>query len=82
MRAKTYGAETARAKLPELLERAHHGMRTIITKRGKAYAVLAPADGPAVVRKGTPSLSLKGSGAGLWGADPAATVAGLRDEWG
>lgn len=81
MPAKTYGAETARAHLPELLERAHHGTPTVITKRGKAYAVLAPIGQPASTRRGIRMLSLKGSGAGLWGPDPAATIARLRDEW-
>ena len=81
MSAKTYGAEAARAHLPELLERAHHGTPTIITKHGKAYAVLAPVERTAGIRPGTRSLSLKGSGAGLWGTHPATTIAGLRNEW-
>ncbi len=75
-----YGAEDARAHLPELLERAHHGSPTIITKRGRPYAALVSIE--AVSRP--PHLllsSLKGSGAGLWGEDAARTVAILRDEW-
>jgi prevent-host-death family protein len=76
MRTRTHEAKTARAHLPELLERAHYGMPTIITKRGKAYAVILPV-GNAPVRR-TSMLSLKGSGAGLrnYGA-----VASVRDEW-
>jgi len=41
---KTYDAEEARAKLPELLERAHRGLPTVITKRGQPYAALPPGD--------------------------------------
>jgi prevent-host-death family protein len=77
---KRYGADVARAKLPELLERAHHGSATVITKRGRPYAALVPITTVAA----TPHLSLasvKGSGAGLWGTDAGATVAAMRDEW-
>jgi hypothetical protein len=35
MRPKTCGAQQARASLPELLERAHRGGITVITKRGR-----------------------------------------------
>ena len=81
MPPKTYGADTARAHLPELLERAHHGTPTVITKRGKAYAVLVPVEGLPAKRGRTRILSLKGSGAGLWGPDSATIVARLRGEW-
>ena len=77
---KSYGADDARANLPELLERAHHGSATVITKRGRPYAALVPI----TAIDTTPHLSLaslKGSGAGLWGADASATVDALRDEW-
>ncbi len=36
------GAEAARKKLPELLERAHGGETSIIKKRGVPYAALVP----------------------------------------
>lgn len=78
--ALAYGAEEARAHLPELLERAHHGSPTIITKRGRPYAAVVSIE--AISR--TPRLllsSLKGSGAGLWGEDAARTVDAIRDEW-
>ena len=42
--ASRRGAEDARNHLPELLESAERGISTIITKRGRAVAVLAPAD--------------------------------------
>lgn len=77
---KSYGADDARANLPELLERAHHGSATVITKRGRPYAALVPI----TTIETTPHLSLtslKGTGAGLWGADASATVDSLRDEW-
>jgi prevent-host-death family protein len=78
---RTCGAEQARTRLPELLERAHHGTPTVITKRGKPYAILVPA---AEVRRGPRRVSvlgLKGSGKGLWGPSPSESVAAMRDEW-
>ncbi len=80
MARKTCGAEEARAHLPELLERAHHGVATVITKRGKAYAALVPI-AEMRARGGMRLLDLKGTGAGLWGRAPARTLAKLRDEW-
>ena len=81
MAKKTYGAEEARANLPELLERAHRGVATVITKRGQPYAALVPlADGRAP-RKASALMSLRGTGRGLWGADAAELIAELRDEW-
>lgn len=80
MARKSYGAEEARARLPELLERAHHGTPTVITRHGKPYAALVPVEVAARRRK-VSLLALKGSGTGLWGKDSAKTVAELRDEW-
>jgi prevent-host-death family protein len=75
-----YGAEEARAHLPELLERAHHGDPTIITQRGKPYAAVVPA--VQLSGKGRLSLlSLRGTGANLWGKDSAQTISRMRDEW-
>lgn len=81
MSKKSYGAEEARAKLPELLERAHRGVATVITKRGEPYAVLAPVTALRSTRRGPTLLALRGSGRGLWGTDPAKTLADLREEW-
>jgi prevent-host-death family protein len=78
---KTYGAEEARTLLPELLERAHHGKATVITKRGKPYAAIVPVDHSVSSKSRVSILALEGSGRGLWGRDAAATVAKLRDEW-
>jgi antitoxin (DNA-binding transcriptional repressor) of toxin-antitoxin stability system len=81
MRRKSYGTENARAHLPELLELAHRGTATVITRHGKPYAILAPIDQEKSRKRSVSLLALRGSGAGLWGDDPAATVASLRDEW-
>jgi prevent-host-death family protein len=81
MRKKSYGADEARSLLPELLERAHHGKASIITKRGKPYAELVPVGTAAAGRARLPVLSLAGSGRGLWGRDSRRAVKRLRDEW-
>jgi prevent-host-death family protein len=81
MASKTCGAEKARSHLPELLEDAHQGSSTIITKRGRPYAALVPLTHSVSLGKGPSLLDLKGSGAGLWGRDSARTVSRLRDEW-
>ena len=80
--ANRRGAEDARNHLPELLESAERGISTIITKRGRAVAVLAPADALQSIERQPSLLTLAGSGRGLWGADSAAAIAALRDEWG
>jgi len=80
--ANRRGAEDARNHLPELLESAERGISTIITKRGRAVAVLAPADALQSIERQPSLLTLAGSGRGLWGVDSAAAVAALRDEWG
>ena len=80
MKRRAVGAEEARASLPALLEDAHRGKATIITRRGVPYAVLVPVE-QARERKRLPFLSLKGTGAGLWGKRAGAAVAKMRDEW-
>ena len=81
MSRKTCGAESARAHLPDLLDDAHQGVSTIITKRGRPYAALVPLAQSAPPRKIPSLLKMKGSGVGLWGRSSARTVAQLRDEW-
>jgi prevent-host-death family protein len=78
---KTYGAEEARAKLPELLERAHRGLPTVITKRGQPYAALVPPGDARARGKASTLMALRGTGRGLWDADVVDAVAQLRDEW-
>lgn len=81
MPEKTFGAEEARTLLPELLERAHHGKASLITKRGKPYAAIVPVAQVTAGKKGISLLALEGTGRGLWGRHPAASVARMRDEW-
>jgi prevent-host-death family protein len=81
MARRTYGAEEARAHLPELLERAHRGRATVVTRHGKPYAAIVPVEMALSSGRRASLASLKGSGAGLWGDEPAGTVAALRDEW-
>lgn len=81
MPIRTCSAEMAQRRLPELLERAHHGIPTVITKHDKPYAVLQPPGRTTGHRKASPITALKGSGAGLWGSGSTVTLADLRDEW-
>jgi antitoxin (DNA-binding transcriptional repressor) of toxin-antitoxin stability system len=79
MAKRIYGAEEARILLPELLERAHQGVGSLITKRGKPYAEVVPVGtvrGPRIAL-----LSLAGTGRGLWGRSSRSTLKRLRDEW-
>src|SRR6266540_1416792 len=62
MPSKTCGAEKARSNLPELLEEAHQGSSTVITKRGRPYAALVPLAQHTPSRKGLSLLKMKGSG--------------------
>lgn len=74
-----YGVQSARERLPELLDRAHRGERVLITKHGKPYAALVE---PAVAtRKGGAFARLRGSGKGLWGRNSARWLEKLRREW-
>jgi prevent-host-death family protein len=80
MTVRTCGAEEARSTLPELLQQAHQGSPTLITKHGKPYAALVPAT-QLVTNAGLSLLSLKGSGKGQWGPSSGEHVATQRDEW-
>jgi prevent-host-death family protein len=75
------GAEEARNRLPELLDAAEKGHSTIITRRGRPVAVLAPVAALSAVIGQQPLTPWQGSGRGLWGKDSARTVRRLRDEW-
>lgn len=81
MPKNTYGAEEARTLLPDLIERAHRGERSVITKRGKPYAEVVPVGSDTRGKPRLPFLSLAGSGRGLWGHDSRKTLKRLRDEW-
>ena len=75
------GAEDARNHLPELLGAAERGQATVITRRGRAVAVLAPAAALETVARQQSLMPFVGSGRGLWGEDIAAAIRGLRDDW-
>ena len=75
------GAEAARKRLPELLDRAHNGKPSIIKKHGVAYAALVPLDQRIDPDAACGLLSLRGSGAGLWGSDTTQAISEYRDEW-
>lgn len=75
------GVEEARNQLPALLESAEAGRATVITRRGKPVAALVPIEEFNAAGKQMSLVSLKGSGRGLWGRDPAKTIDALRDEW-
>lgn len=81
MRKKTYGAEEARIKLPELLDRASQGHTSVITKHGKPYAAVVPATLMLADKPRLPFLALKGTGKGLWGRSSKKAVDRMRDEW-
>jgi len=81
MARKTYGAEEARTLLPELIERAHRGERSVITKRGKPYAEVVPVGTTTDGKARLAFLSLAGTGRGLWGRDSRKVLKRLRDEW-
>lgn len=74
------GAEEARRRLPELLNRAHAGEQTIIKKRGIPYAAIVALDQRKLPgREGL--LHLRATGKGLWGNDSTATIKQYREEW-
>lgn len=80
--AKATGAEAARKNLPDLLDRAAKGETTVVTRRGRPVAIVAPVGSSAVrSTRGPALLSLRGSGKGLWGKDPAVHIARGRKEW-
>jgi antitoxin (DNA-binding transcriptional repressor) of toxin-antitoxin stability system len=72
----------ARQNLPEILERAGKGETTVVTKRGRPVAAVVPFHGRGPSGAQGPSLlSLRGSGRGLWGKDPARAIERSRKEW-
>jgi prevent-host-death family protein len=85
-----YGLEQARTQLPTLAAQANAGISSIITKHGKPYAAIVPADALQKWRTAAETasgiLALRGTGGGLWGGlwgdSVGQTIADLRDEWG
>jgi len=85
MKSTIYGLEQARAQLPHIASEAVAGETSVITRHGKPVAVVVPvAQWQAQQQRSRANagiLALRGAGRGLWGSDPAKTVAKLRDEW-
>lgn len=78
---KSEPAEAARKNFPSLIEQAHHGKPTIVTKRGRPYAAIVPV-GDILQGKGSVDIkSLRGSGKGLWGRSSLAAIDKMRREW-
>jgi prevent-host-death family protein len=75
------GAEQARKRLPQLLDRAHRGETTIITKHGKPYAAVVPLDAVLPKLVTVCLSSLRGSGKDCWSNQPGRDIAALRDDW-
>ena len=80
----TIGIEQGRNTLPQLALRAFGGEPSVLTKHGKPYAAIVPLEILEVVKRaqaGNSSfLSLRGTGKGLWGTEPARMIAQMRDE--
>jgi prevent-host-death family protein len=80
--SKATGAEAARKHLPDILDRAAKGETTVVTRRGRPVAAVVPINSTPLHGARGPSLrSLRGSGKGLWGKDPATRIARGRKEW-
>ena len=78
---RTKGVQEARQELPALVEAAHRGSGTIITKHGKPYAALVPLREAMNMNRGITAAQLRGTGKKLWKRDAAVEVSRLRDEW-
>ena len=80
---KTYkeDLEQASRNLPALLERAHHGKITVITKCGMPYAAIIPVGETMKRTAGIRIQDLRGSGKGLWGGDVPAWASRIQSEW-
>jgi prevent-host-death family protein len=75
------GVEETRQQLPSLLDDAHAGRPVVVTKHGKPYAAIVPLEALPGAGPRPSLVSLRGSGAALWGDDAAAWVDRMRDEW-
>ncbi len=83
--ATQYGLEQARAQLPHIAAEALAGYPSVITRHGKAVAVVVPVaqwQAEQAQKAGAGGiLALRGSGRDLWRNGAAQAVAELRDEW-
>jgi prevent-host-death family protein len=78
---RTKGVQEARQELPALIEAAHRGSGTIITKHGKPYAAIVPVGDAIMKGRGVTMAQLRGTGKKIWKKDAAREVSKLRDEW-
>ncbi len=77
----SHGIEEARKRFPSLVDEAHRGRTTLITKRGRPYAALVPVEALSRTGRGPDLRGLRGTGKGLWGRTPSASIRRLREEW-
>ena len=78
---RTKGVQEARQELPALVEAAHRGSGTIITKHGKPYAAIVPVNEAMSKSRGVTVAQLRGTGKKIWKRDAADEVSRMRDEW-
>ena len=78
---RTKGVQEARQELPALVEAAHRGSSTIITKHGEPYAAIVPVNEVMKKSRGVTMAQLRGTGRKIWKRDAAEEVSRLRDEW-
>ncbi len=74
------GAEAARKRLPELIDRASTGEISIISKRGIPMAAIVPLEQSRSAEIGG-LMKHRGTGRGLWGDKVATRIDQLREEW-
>ena len=79
--SRPIGLEQARNKLPELVSSAGAGTTHVITRHGRPVAALVPLSAAGRARRSAGLLPLRGTGRGLWGAEPSRTIDDLRAEW-
>lgn len=78
---RTIGIEQGRNTLPQLALRAFGGEPSVLTKHGKPYAAIVPLEMVRRAQSGNAGfLALRGTGKGLWGAEPVQLIAEMRDE--
>ncbi len=74
------GSEEARKRLPMILERAHRGKPTLITRRGEPYAAVVPVTA-LKQQAGIRIQESRGSGKAFWSKNVTGWVNRIRDEW-
>ncbi len=79
--ADRMGAEQARQHFAEIIANAERGRVTIIERHGEPRAMVVPMTRPPASPASVTFTALAGTGAGLWGSDPARTIEALREEW-